>query len=761
MVDSLPKSFSGLRLPLLLLLVLALYLPSLENGYVGWDDDLIRNNRQISSLSLENLSGIFLSGPGRNASYQPLRTLSHALVYAVSGTSPVGYLILNILLYLTNVWLFYVLVLGLLRLHASGWLRERSVAVSLIATAAFAFHPVHVEAVSWLQGGKQTLMAAFVMGSFILYSRYCQSRKTTAYWVSVFLCWAGLASQPGAVSLPLILICYEVLFAQGPDRRALKWWLQLGLRMLPFVLPVVLLVAHLLTVSSVRWLSSPEPGFLSQVFNVPLLWYKYLVKLLLPVNLCCRYPMSVPEETPVAAGLGALLLLGVGAYAAWRATDKNRLGLLAVIWMVAAALPTSGLVRTSMLMADRYIYLPSLGFSVLLALVLGRFAFGSRITGGGVSRALRPAVFTLLVGTAAGWVAVSVQRQADWRNAFSLWSRVVKVYPGHAQGHFNLADAYQGSGRLEQAIEHYRRAIEVNPYYAHAYNNLGVCLRTGGQEKYALDMLERARELDPERSEVWVNLGISYTRLGRDSLALAAFDKALTLGRKARRTGYYNRAQLLFALGRTERALADLEIAVDLYPEWMSTKAWLSIGRRLEPLGKVEHAIKLMSRGVEQAAFNAECWRMLGNLQILAARPEEALFSLETAEKMEPDNPETIVLLGVACQQAGRPRRAAEAYRKALKLTRTGRTQLLNNLGRALVETGDFVEAEQALKDALQEDPGYIEARVNLGLLYMKLDRSSQAAEQLRLALDLCGDNPEYRPIARRARLALDSLGLD
>ena len=760
MVDSPPKKFSGSRLTVLLLLVLVLYIPSLKNGYVGWDDDLILNNPQISSLSLQNLSDIFLPAPFQSGSFQPLRTLSHALVYAVSGTSPVGYLALNILLYLINVWLFYLLVRELLRIHQTGWLGERSATVSLMAAAAFAFHPVHVEVVSWLQGGKQTLMAAFIMGSFILYCRYRRSRKPITYWTGVFLFWAGLVTQPGAVFLPLILICYEGLFAQTEDRRKLKWWMWLGVRMLPFVLPVVLLSTHLLFISSVRWLAGPDPSFLSRVFTVPVLWGKYLIKLFLPVNLCCRYPMSVALEAPVAVGLGAALLLGVVAYTVWRAAGSSRIGLLALIWFVAGALPTSGLVRLSTMMADRYLFLPSLGFFLLLALVLDRVMMGFRPTAGRISRALRPAVFLLLVTTAASWAAISVQRQTDWRSALALWSRVIRVYPRHDMGHYNLAYAYQGLKRLDKAIEHYRLAIEVNPHYAHAYNNLGVCLRSRGREKDALAMFARARELEPERSEVWVNLGISYAHLGRDSLALAAFDSSLALGRKATRTAYYNRAQLLFALGRPERATADLETAVRLYPQWMSTDAWLSIGRWLEPLGRVEPAVELMSRGVEQAAFNADCWRMLGNLQIMAARPEEALLSLETAAEMKPDDPKTIVLTGVANQRAGRAHEAVAAYRRALKLIKTDRAQLLNNLGRALVETGSWDEAEGAFKAALKENPDYLEARMNLGFLYMKMDQSQEAAEQLRLVLDLCGENPEYQSIARQVRQALDSLGV-
>jgi protein O-mannosyl-transferase len=760
MADSLPKKIPGPGLWALLLLVLVLYLPSLKNGYVGWDDDLILNNRLISSLSLQNLSEIFRFTPGASFSIQPLRTLSHALVYAVCGTSPVGYLALNILLYLLNVWLFYIMAGDLLRFYGSGRLRERSGAVSLIAATAFAVHPVHVEAVSWLQGGKQTMMAALIMGSFIFYIRYLQSRKTTAFWASVALYWAGLTTQPGAVSLPLILVCCELLVKQESGRRTVDWRL-LFVRMLPFVLPGILMGVHLLFFSSVSRMPGSAAPIFSRIVNVPLLWDAYLFKLLLPVNLCCRYPMSVPLEAPVIQGLGAALLLGVVAYLAWRAAGYSRVALLALVWFAAGCLPTSGLVRISTLMADRYCYLPSLGFSLLLALVVVRLEVVSWPLSRVMSRIVRPAVFILITVALTSWIVITIQRQTDWRNALSLWSRVVQIYPEHSLGNFNLADAYRDSGKLEEAIKHYRRAIKSNPYYAKAYSNLGVCLRTKGLVRQALEMLERARELDPARSEIWVNLGISYANLGRDSLALEAFDKALALGRKGVRTAYYNRAQLLFALGRTDPALADLEMAVYNYPQWMNTEAWLSIGQQLAPLGLVEPAVKLMGRGAEQAAFNAECWRMLGNLHILAARPEEALNALKQADELEPENSETIVLMGVASQQAGKPREAAVFYRKALEGIEKDRPQLLNNLGRALVEAGEPAEAERSFQSALEEAPDYLDARMNLGMLYLESGRKQQAAEQLRKVLELCGDDPELSTIARQARQALDSSGMN
>ncbi|MEA2064344.1 MAG: tetratricopeptide repeat protein [Gemmatimonadota bacterium] len=771
MAEFLPEKSNKPRLLLLLLLAaaLALYLPSLENGYVGWDDELILNNELIQSLSPGNLVRLvpLAAGKGEIVTTQPLRTLSHALVYAVSGSRPFGYMAFNILLFLVNAALFFFLVRTLVRAHGSGRLRERADWVALAAAAAFVVHPVNVEVVSWLQGGKMSLMGAFFIGSFILYVRYrLNGGRVFLYWSSVALCWAALGSQPGAVALPLVLASYDFLFhrpAKDRDQGG-KWWGRLALSMLPYLLPGLLVGAYLYFNTSLSQLTGESTPFMARIFTVPLLWLKYLLKFFLPVNLCCRYPMAVPMEAQVLKGLSAGILLAGAGIAAWGATGFSRLGVLALAWFAATALPTAGLVPTSTLMADRYMFLPGQG--LFLQLALGAGALIPPCGPGSGTKALLRCWLKVLVPALVlvCWSTVTVHRQADWRNAISLWTRVVKIYPGHSLGHFNLADALQQSGNLEQAIDHYSRAIRTNPEYSKAYNNLGVCLRLRGEDLDALGAFEQARRLDPGRGEVWVNLGISYARLGRDSLALAAFDKGAALGRRAGRTVYLNRAGLLLKMGRLKEALADLDTAVSRYPQYITTQGWLNIGDMLARASLVEQAVGLLSRGTRCAGFDAGCRRMLARLQIAAGKPEDALAVLEGAAREGPDSAgivEHTVLVGIASQQAGLLAEAAVAYREALARKKTGRAGLLNNLGHALAGTGDLAGAEEAFIEALAEQPGYIEAGTGLGMLYVRLGRKEEAGRQLAQVIELCGPRQEYRAIAGRARELLDSLEIN
>jgi len=757
MAEKAIKILSPNRLSILLILLAVIYLPSLQNGYVGWDDALVGNNKNIRSLSPGNLVHIFVPRPF-DSSYQPMRTLAHALVYAVNGTRPFGYLVFNILLYLVNVFLFYKVVKLLLELHGNDSPSISADTVSLASAVVFGLLPVHVEVISWLQGGKQTLMAAFFLGSFYCYLCFRKEGRENFYWAGVFLFVLSLASQPGALAMPLVILAYETFIYGCGGRSVLRRTLEICWRTMPFVLPAVILGFQLLFVSTVGKSLSARPPLLSSIFTAPILWGKYLIKLFLPVNLTCRYPLAAPEIPLLIQGITMAVLIIFIGLTAYRAAGRNKAGLFGVLWFALTLLPTSGLAATSTLMADRYLYLPSMGFALIAGLIYGRLESARDSSLAGTAGWQRIFFRVLILGVVTSWTLISIRRQLDWRDAVTLWSRVIEVYPRHDLANFNLAEAYGKKGMTREAAGYYKRAIQSNPYYGDAYVNLGVCLRNLGEDREAIDVLELGRTLRPDRAEVWINLGISYARTGQDSAALASFEKGINLGGRSAWIGYYNRAKLLAARGLADQEAVDFRKAVEYSPEWVTTEAWLDLGRSLESLGNTVMAVKLMSLGKNEPAFDKSCWRMLGNLQLLAGSPGEALESLNTALDKGAQDYQTYVLLGIACQQAGKSQKAVEAYRRALEIGGPDRAGLLNNLALAFRESGDLDQSEKYFLEALKEKGDYIEVWVSLGGLYRQKGNLLEARLCLKKALELCATKPSLNDKAREIRRLLDEL---
>ncbi len=570
------KHGSSLWLVLLLLLVTAVFLPSLGGGLVGLDDRIITENPQIRQLTAGSIFRTFVPEGGIGASYQPLRSLAFSVVYAAQGARPAGFLLLNLLLYLANIFLFFKFASLLLPERTNG-----NLAAALAATALFAFHPVHVEVVSWHQGSKVTLMGLFYLCSLICYFRFRSGRGELFYWLCLLLFVAALLSQPAAVSLPLVLALWELLGTPGlaPERPGSSAG-GTALRLAPFFLPAAALAFQLLFISTVR-LGAGAAGdapLAARLAFLPVVLGKSMLKLLLPVNLCARYPLDVPVELDPARSLGWLVFCCVAGWAMLKLTRGRAMLWFLLLFFVAALLPTSGLVETSTLLADRYLYLPG------MALALGAGAgFGNLVAPRASGKTVARPAFALLLLALSALAALSLERQHDWCSSESLWGRVVKVYPAHGLGHFNLAAALAGRGESEQAIEHYRRALEINPGYGDAYANLSTLMLGQGRAGLARQLIAQAIQLRPDRAEVWIKRGIIMASSGEDSLAEDSFRRAARIDDGWAWAGHFNLGMLYVARGQTARARTELQLALD--------KA-ISGGKPAETLAGIRNALR-------------------------------------------------------------------------------------------------------------------------------------------------------------------------
>ena len=427
------------------------------------------------------------------------------------------------------------------------------------SAALFAVHPVHVETVSWLQGGKVTLMGMFFLLSLLSYFRFRSGGGGRYYWFCLASFVASLLSQPAAVSLPLVLAGWELagrpgLDSKGADNRTSG----VVLRLLPFFLPALLLAAQLLFFSSVRIGAGTnvDAPLASRLAFLPVVLGKSLLKLLIPVNLCARYPLDVPADINYTASAGWLIFCFAAGWVLFRMTGQKAAGLFLLTMFLATSLPTSGLVETSTLMADRYLYLPGMALCLVAGYGTARLRRGN----------LRP-VAALLLLTLVSLACVSLARQADWRSRVSLWSRIIEVYPEHALGQFNLADAWSSLGETDKAIKRYYRALEINPQYGDAYANLSTLVLGQGRTALARQLIARAVELRPDRSEVWIKHGLIMASSGDDSLAEASFRRAIEIGDHWAWAGHLNLGMLYAGRGENSRAREEIQLSLEAAKE--------------------------------------------------------------------------------------------------------------------------------------------------------------------------------------------------
>ena len=456
---------------------LVTFSPTLRNTFLplGFDDGLILDTPAIQALTWENVRS--MTTEFNRVNYIPVTMLSFALQYAVSGLEPFGYHLVNILLHASVAMLVYLFLPPIVAARRT----------AVIAALLFAVHPVQMAAVSLAVERKTLLSAVFCLLTLIAYQRWNRTGIRRYYAAAlVALLLAGL-SKAMAVSVPLVLILYDYVFV-GRSR-----WLE----KLPFgVIAVGVSCAAVAGHAHEGVLRAPHGGnVLTHALIVSRATLEYVTSLCLPVDLApvYYYPLTMVYD-PVnflAVALIAFVCLFVTVY-----RRRYPWSFFCLWWFVFMLLPESNVVPLAQLRADRYLYLPSMGFALWVAVGLGRLPADVR-GAGGRRVPLRWVGFAL-----AGVLAVLCYDSAGvWHDDVSAWTRVVDRHPWSAVALGMLGRAYYAEHddvRAERTLQEALR-FEKPPPDAHLY--LAKLYAAYGLTEPATAHVQRYLELAPNDPE--------------------------------------------------------------------------------------------------------------------------------------------------------------------------------------------------------------------------------------------------------------------
>lgn len=485
---------------LFILMAAAVYYPALQNGFVGYDDS--------AYLAVDPTAGWM--GP-HHGQYTPLVFLSFALEKLFFGMDPFFFHATNILLHSLNTF-FIFLIVG--RLGAGTFTR-------ILATLFFAVHPLHAEAVAWVTSRKDLLYAFFFFASFFYWIKWtglCRIR----YYVLSFSCFLfSLLSKPMAVSLPAVLLLYEI-GERGPTGIRWKEWV-------PFAgsaLITLLAALHFHPASAARVWSAA--GTSQVVYNISIAPFFYLFKLCWPVRLSALYPVTWDRwDFGGCIVVMIVLLTGVAAAIKKRTRDpRTRRVMAAVAFYFVALAPALPLFRvTHSPVADRYAYVASAGWC---------WAFAETLDGIRAGLAVSPAArFFLRAALITGCLSLATLtwvRSSVWRDTLSLWDDVISKYKNVEMAYLNRGEYYHQVRQYDKALADMGCAIALAPDRTHAFNNRGSVYYAIGDYGKAVTDFNRALELDPEQGGIYYNKARALSAAGRQHEALENFQKAKKLG---------------------------------------------------------------------------------------------------------------------------------------------------------------------------------------------------------------------------------------
>jgi tetratricopeptide (TPR) repeat protein len=533
------------------LITFIIYLPSLTNGFVSWDDPkYIYENPGIRTLDLAFLKKAFTEIYFSN--WHPLTMISYAIDYALWGLNPLGYHLENNILHGVNTALVAVLSVRLITI-ARPLSAPAAFAAGFVPALLFGIHPIHVESVAWVSERKDVLCGLFFMASILFYLRYAQKGKALCYVLSLVVFALAIMSKSMAVTLPAVLLLLDFY----PLRRlsSAKGILKAVAEKVPFMVICAFAAVGALY-SQTSAMASLESIPLDIRFISALRSFAfYLEKFFAPIGLAPFYPFPA-EFDPF--GVDYLVTYGVlaGISVICLAAIRYRMFIVAWLYFLGTLIPVIGLVQVGMqAAADRYMYLPSLSLLVLLGA-------GAALI---IEKNSKPLLAFLLGFISVATVGLSyatVTQTAIWKDSLTLWDHELALYPEAYIPLMNRGAALVKMGEYDRGMKDLDRAVQLAPVSRNARYNRALALKTMGRYREALDDLNEAIKIRPD-ADTYNNKGNVLKRLGDQAGAVENYRKSLELDPGNGAT-YFNLALALEATGNIDGAIESASRAAGL-----------------------------------------------------------------------------------------------------------------------------------------------------------------------------------------------------
>ena len=434
----------------LVILPFLVYLNCLHNDFVYDDFHLVSQNRGIQGL--HKLPFIF--GVEKKAgSYRPVRMASYALDYFLNqnlwghleGLNPFGFHFSNLVYHVITVLLVFLVINAL----------TDNIRVAFLAALLFSIHPVHTESVAYISGRRDILSTLFYLLGFYFFIRY-RSSSRLSYSALFLLCYLlALGSKEMAVTLPLLCFCYDMVGTlqitgiekkAGSFKRIFRAIKEVVVKYRYFYL-MFFIAASCFTYYKV-WIKSPSQrhsfygeSILLHFLTVFKIIVHYLRLMFYPVNLTADYSYNgfpIASSLFDPAVLTAILILACILYGLWRLLITSPLMSLGVLWWFLALLPVCQIFPHHELMAEHYLYLPSVGLFLFIALVV--------IKGLDTGK-WRTIAYSFLCVIVVLFSARTACRNRDWKDSVTLWEKTVKCVPRCLRAQSNLGVWYYNQGR--------------------------------------------------------------------------------------------------------------------------------------------------------------------------------------------------------------------------------------------------------------------------------------------------------------------------
>lgn len=468
--------------------ILLVYIQNLWFNYVYLDDQLVfEEYKKIDSLF--KIPGAFLDGYLFNLYYRPLVIISFTIDTFIAGQSSMMYHLSNIILHIFVSLLIYSFLIRV----------KLGEMISLLLTVFFAVHPINTNAVSWIVGRNDLLLALFTLLSFLSLIRYIDNGKQVFFALSALFYLFAMMSKETGLIIPVLFILYYFLF-NGKQKENSKSYLVFLIYLIP-VFVYLFLRKYVAKVIINTDLFAKSIGqqlyilfeFLGKIFYFPAI-----------------EPLPMKNNLAIFWGLLLILIVLISLIKLRNDIVNRRILIFGIIFFLISILP-SLIVKIEaedgkLLYYDCRAYLPLVGILIIIGAIIQSFWVK-------YTEKRRILLFFLLLSFVYT-LAYNFIINSAYKNGEIFWSTVVKSHPERSTYWDGYANYYFYSGAYSKAVQMWRKAIQHSPnvteYY---YRTVNAYIQEGNRDS-AIETLNRLLSFEKNKSRTFYNLLKLYIQNG-------------------------------------------------------------------------------------------------------------------------------------------------------------------------------------------------------------------------------------------------------
>ncbi len=607
-----------------------LYAQSIRYDYT-MDDHTVIDLNKITTKGLAGVSTLLKTDywygyleENRGPVYRPASLIIYAIVWQFSPNSPHIYHLINVLLYSITCLILFIVLCKLFE--------KQNLLFPFVCSLLYAAHPIHTEVVNNIKSLDEILCFLFAILSIWFFLKNVSSPSILSVILGSSCFFVSLISKESGITFLLIIPLMLFVFTRIPLRK---------LVLISFVLILItsmylLIRMEVLKATSMHVMDSVlnntlaiAPDFISREATVFYILLKYIWLLIFPYLLSCDYSYSTIIIQTISNPIplfGIILIIGLLGYSVINIRKKNIVAFGILFFLISLAPVSNMFILIGATMAERFLYVPSLGFCVIITFFLIKFTrtefvkskFQNLIQMIRINSSLFLIVFII-----AGLYSIrTFSRNINWKDNATIYGHDSEVSENSATvhycyGHELLQNLYQNekdpqakNNYLEKAIVELTKAVAILPTFRDAYYYLGIAYSQKGNSPDALANFEKALNnyVNPD-GKMLNDLGQAYLNAGQLDKAIIYIDSSIKVS-PDNFISYENKGVALLKQSKYEQSIPLFQKSLHLYPK--SENSLLNLGCAYYNLKQYPNALENFTKALEIDSTNYQTNELLG-----------------------------------------------------------------------------------------------------------------------------------------------------